>query len=147
MSKTYKIELGQTGVSSIHQATVGPYHTVTVTPPDMVPEYPGTTSPHHLFLAALGTCINLVFEVALDRGRIDVIDLTSEVEGTYETNDTTRKSYFTEIRVKTRVIVPEEMKEERIRKLFEIALNGCPIGNTLLGSRVKIVPELDIVYA
>lgn len=145
--KQFKVELGQTGVSRIHQVSVGPYHTVTTTPPDMVPEYPGTTSPHHLFLAAIGTCVNLVFEIALERGHIKVIDLNSEIIGDYETDEKTTRSAFTKVTIKTHLIVPEGTKSDRINKLFEIAKSTCPIGNCLEGSRVKIETVLDIDFA
>ena len=112
----------------------------------MVREHTETTSPHHLFLASIGSCVNLVFEIALEKARIELIDLSSTITGDYETDEATGKSQFTTINIDTRVKVPKGVSESKLERLFEVAHSNCPIGNCLIGSCIKLVTNLEIVY-
>ena len=145
-NSTFQAELKKTGTPKIHSITLGGHQSTTVCPPPMIGEHPGSTSPHHLFLASIGACVNLVFEIALEKARIDLIDLDSVITGDYETDEETGTSRFESIKVTTNVTLANGVKESRIEKLFEVAHKNCPIGNCLVGSCVKLITELNITY-
>lgn len=145
-NSTFHAKLGKTVTPKIHSITLGGHQTTTVCPPPMLSDQPGSTSPHHLFLASIGSCVNLVFEIALEKARVEVFGLESEITGDYETDDDTGTSRFDSIKVTTNVTLPKGTNEDKIRRLFEVAHKNCPIGNCLVGSCVKLITELNIEY-
>jgi len=145
-NSTFHAELKKTGTAKIHSITLGGHQSTTVCPPPMIAEQPGSTSPHHLFLASIGACVNLVFEIALEKARVEVIDLSSEITGDYDTDETTGTSRFESITVTTNVTLPRGTNEDKIQRLFDVAHKNCPIGNCLVGSCVKLITELNIDY-
>ncbi|NHI83578.1 MAG: OsmC family peroxiredoxin [Candidatus Thorarchaeota archaeon] len=145
-NSTFTAHLTKTEVPQIHTITLGGYQSTAVCPPPMTKECPGTTSPHQLFLASIGACVNLVFEIALQKARVDLLDLHSEIVGHYETDDKSGESRFTTIEIHTRATVPKDVDEKKIQRLFDVAHKNCPIGNCLIGSCVKLVTELVVSY-
>jgi len=145
-SSTFTAHLTSTDVSKIHTITLGGYQTAAVCPPPMAKENPGTTSPHQLFLASIGACVNLVFEIALEKARIECMDIHSEITGDYETDEETGQSRFSIISIDTKVTVPKNASDSKVERLFEIAHENCPIGNCLIGSCVKLVTNLTISH-
>lgn len=145
-NSTYSAKLGKTTTPKIQTITLGGHQSTTVCPPPMLGDHPGSTSPHHLFLASIGSCINLIFEVALEKARIEIFDLDSEIIGHYVTDDDTATSRFESIEVITNVTVPKGTNEHKIERLFEVAHKNCPIGNCLVGSCVKLVTNLKIKF-
>lgn len=145
-NSTFIAQLRKTATPKIHGVSLSESNMVAVCPPAMVKDHPGATSPHGLFLASIGGCVNLVFEIALEKGHIELLDLESEIIGDYETEEDTGRSYFTAITIKTKIVVPEGSNEKRIHKLFETAKENCPIGNCLVGSCIKMITDLEIVY-
>ena len=145
-NSTFHAKLKKTETPKIHQITLGGHQSTTACPPPMLKDHPGSTSPHHLFLASIGACVNLVFEIALEKARVELIDLDSEISGDYETDEETGTSRFESIKVTTNVTLSNGVKEEKIQRLFEVAHKNCPIGNCLVGSCVKLITELNIKY-
>jgi len=145
-NSTFHAELKKTETPKIHSITLGGHQSTTVCPPPMIAEQPGSTSPHHLFLASIGACINLIFEIALGKARIEVFALDSKIDGDYETDEETATSRFSAINVTTNVTVPKGTNEAKIERLFEVAHKNCPIGNCLVGSCVKLITVLNIEY-
>ena len=145
-NSTFNAKLGKTSTPKIHTITLGGHQSTTVCPPPMLGNHPGSTSPHHLFLASIGACINLIFEIALEKARIDLFDLDSDITGHYVTDEETATSRFETIEVSTNVTVPKGTNEKKIQRLFEVAHTNCPIGNCLVGSCVKLVTQLNIEY-
>lgn len=84
---TFTAKLLSTGTEKVHAITLGGHQSTTACPPTMLKDHPGSTSPHHLFLASIGSCINLVFEIALRSAHIDVSDIQSDIKGIYETDE------------------------------------------------------------
>ena len=145
-NSTFQAKLKTTGTPKIHSITLGGHQSTTVCPPPMIADHPGSTSPHHLFLASIGSCINLIFEIALEKARVEVFGLDSEINGHYETDEDTGTSRFNAIEVITNVTLPKGTKKEKVQRLFEVAHKNCPIGNCLVGSCVKLITELNITY-
>ena len=145
-NSTFTARLTSTDMPKIHTITLGGYQSTAVCPPPMTKDFPGTTSPHQLFLASVGACVNLIFEIALEKAHIDLIDLHSEIVGHYDTDEESGQSRFNTIEVDTKVSVPKGVNEKKIRRLYEIAHENCPIGNCLIGSCVKLVTNLDITF-
>ena len=145
-NSTFHAELGKTTTPKIHSITLGGHQSTTVVPPPMLSDHPGSTSPHHLFLASIGACINLIFEIALEKARVELFELDSNITGNYATDEETATSRFEAIEVTTNVTVPEGTNEAKIQRLFEVAHKNCPIGNCLVGSCVKLITELNIEY-
>ncbi|MFW9843483.1 MAG: OsmC family protein [Candidatus Thorarchaeota archaeon] len=146
-NSTFQAKLKKTGTPKIHSITLGGHQSTTVCPPPMLGDHPGSTSPHHLFLASIGACVNLVFEIALEKARVELKDLESVITGDYETDEETGTSRFESIKVTTNVTIANGVKEEKIQRLFEVAHKNCPIGNCLVGSCVKLITELNIKHA
>ncbi|TFF86711.1 OsmC family peroxiredoxin [Candidatus Thorarchaeota archaeon] len=145
-SATFKERLRKSNTPKIHGVSLSESNMVAVCPPPMVGDHPGATTPHGLFLASVGGCVNLIFEIALEKGHIELLDLESEIIGDYETDEDTGRSQFTAITIKTKITVPEGSNEKRIHKLFDTAKDNCPIGNCLVGSCVKLMTDLEVVY-
>jgi uncharacterized OsmC-like protein len=145
-NKTFKAKLARTTVPEVHHITLGGYQSAAVCAPPKLGELPGCTTPHQLFLASVGSCVNVIFEIALGKARIEVIDITSEITGEYKEDEETKKNYFTAIHVDTVLTVAEGIKKEKLERLFEIAHTNCPIGNCLVGSCVELKPKLTIKY-
>ena len=135
----FTLNLHSTRAKKIHAITLGGNQSTTVCPPPMLEEHPGSTSPHHLFLASIGACINLVFEIAVRKAHLELIDVESEIKGHYEIDDESRMSSFSTIEIITKATVPRGVKVQRLQKLFDLARSNCPIGNCLIGSCVKLV--------
>lgn len=114
-------------------------------PPELT-NHPGTTTPHQLFLASIGSCVNIIFEIACSKGRIEVLDLTSDITGDYEVDEETQLSAFTAIYINTKVTVPKSVADKKVRRLFEIAVNSCPIWQCLVGSCVKLIEKLEVIH-
>lgn len=146
MGKTFTAKLTRTTVPEVHHITLGGYQSAAACAPPRLGEFPGCTTPHQLFLASVGSCVNIIFEIALGKAHIDVIDITSEITGEYEEDPETKKSFFTAIHVDTVLTVAEGIKKEKLERLFEIAHSNCPIGNCLVGSCVELKPKLTINY-
>jgi uncharacterized OsmC-like protein len=132
---TFTTSLGKTRVSKIHSISLGGQRSTEVCPPNMVKDYPEATSPHHLFLASIGACVN-----------IELIDLKSEISGDYETDEETGVSKFAAVHIFTKATLPEGVPEAKIQRLYEVAHTNCPIGNCLVGSCVKLITDLEITY-
>ncbi len=145
-NSTYTAHLTSTDMPKIHSITLGGYQSTAVCPPPMTKDFPGTTSPHQLFLASIGACVNLVFEIALEKARIKLYDLHSEITGHYETDEKSGQSRFTAIDVTTKVTLEKGVNEKKVMRLYDLAHDNCPIGNCLIGSCVKLVTDLDITY-
>jgi len=133
MSKTFHATLIRTGAEQIHRISLdtGGFHGASVCAPPKLEGYPGCTTPHQLFLAAVGSCVNIIFEMACSKARVEVLDLTSNIRGDYETEEKTQRSYFTSVVVDTTITVPKDTKESKVQRLFQIATTNCPIGNSL----------------
>ncbi|MGY5862640.1 MAG: OsmC family protein [Candidatus Thorarchaeota archaeon] len=146
MAKQFKATLERTTVPEVHHITLGGYQSAAVCAPPELTKHPGTTTPHQLFLASVGSCVNIIFEIACGKGRIEVLDLTSEITGDYEVDEETQLSAFTAIYINTKVTVSKDVADKKVRRLFEIAVNSCPIGQCLVGSCVKLIENLEIIH-
>jgi uncharacterized OsmC-like protein len=133
--KKFTATLHRTTVPEIHSINLGKggFHGATVCAPPNADSNPGCTTPHQLFIASVGTCVNIIFEMAVAKARIKVLDLTSNIEATYETNED-MQSYFTDVHVNTTITVPKGTNKDKIQRLFDIATKNCPIGNSLQGA-------------
>ncbi len=146
MTKVFSTTLNRTDKAKIHEIGINGSQKVDVVPPPMMADHEGTTSPHHLFLASVGGCVNLIFEIALERARLELMDLESTIMGNYETEEDTQRSYFSSIELETTVTVPEGTSESKLERLFNVAQENCPIGNCLIGSCVKLITRLNVVF-
>lgn len=142
----FTAKLHDTSAKRVQAITLGGHQSTTVCAPTMMGDHPGSTSPHHLFLASIGACVNLIFEIALERARLQLIHIESDIKGNYETDEETGMSRFNTIEINTHITVPKGTKEQRLQKLFDVAHNNCPIGNCLIGSCVKMVTNLEVTY-
>ena len=145
-NSTFTAHLTSTDMPKVHSITLGGYQSTAVCPPPMTKELPGTTSPHQLFLASIGACVNLVFEIALEKARIKLFDLHSEIVGHYETDEKSGQSRFIAIEVMTKASIQKGVNEKKVQRLYEVAHENCPIGNCLIGSCVKLVTNLEIAF-
>lgn len=146
-NSSFNARLSKTEVDKVQTITLGGYQSTAVCPPSMAKDNPGTTSPHQLFLASIGSCVNLIFEIALEKARIKISSLHSEINGDYETNEETGQSTFTTIFIDTTITVPEGTNEKKLHRLFDVAAQNCPIGNCLIGSCVKMLTNLSILFS
>ena len=64
----------------------------------------------------------------------------------YEVDEETQLSAFTAIYINTKVTVSKDVADKKVRRLFEIAVNSCPIGQCLVGSCVKLIENLEIIH-
>ena len=143
---TFTAKLNKTGTEKMHQITLNDTMKVNVVPPPMVAENADRVSPHSLFLASIGSCVNLIFEIAMGKAHLELIDINSTITGDYVTDESTQKSYFNAVNIDTEIVVPEGVNENRLKKLFEMAKNNCPVGNCLVGSKCELNAKVKITY-
>ncbi|MGC9360260.1 MAG: OsmC family protein [Anaerolineae bacterium] len=106
------------------------------------PEPLGTNramNPVELLLSSLGGCIAILVSAFAEEDGLQIEDVSVEVEGDLDPDGFRGKAGvrpgFQDIRVQVNVVSPEP--ERRVNELVELALERCPVKDTLSGVSVK----------
>jgi organic hydroperoxide reductase OsmC/OhrA len=116
-------------------------------PPD-AQGHPDVLTPEDAFVAAVNTCIMMMFIWAVERYRLDLLSYECRAEGT-KLIELDRTEFFTDIvlRPRIRVCMGEEQPEivrARVRKALQSAEKYSLVANSVK-STIRIEPEVEIV--
>ena len=95
-------------------------------------------NPVELLLSALGGCIAVLVSAYAQEQGLQIDDLSVDLEGDLDSDGFTGKAPvrpgFQDIRVKVNVASPEP--QHKVNELIELALERCPVKDTLSGVSV-----------
>ena len=107
-------------------------------PPEFQGE-PGQWTPEHFFLASVAGCFVSTFSGIASFSKLDFLSLEVEVEGTIEKDAGGWR--FTQVNVRPRLRIAQEMNRERASRLLEKAEKTCLVARSL-NSRIVLEPEI-----
>jgi organic hydroperoxide reductase OsmC/OhrA len=86
-------------------------------------------SPETLLVAAVADCFILTFRAIARASRMEWLSLHCDVVGDLDKIE--RKSQFVGFQLRVRLEVPEGVREDKARRLLEMAEKGCLITNSM----------------
>jgi uncharacterized OsmC-like protein len=109
----------------------------------------GVLTPEDAFVAAVNTCIMMMFIWTTERFKLDLVSYECRAEGT-KLIELDRTEIFTEILLHPNIVVrcelsQKEITEKRIMRALETAQKYSLVANSIK-SRVVIVPDLKLMH-
>lgn len=111
------------------------------TPPQFPGGHPGIWSPEHLYVASAEVCLMTTFLAIAENSKLEFASYTSEAEGTLEKTD--EGFMVTEIVIRPRIVVKDEVARERAGRLVEKAEKHCLISKSMK-TRVRLDPIVSV---
>jgi organic hydroperoxide reductase OsmC/OhrA len=116
-------------------------------PPD-AQGHPGVLTPEDAFVAAVNTCIMMMFIWAAERYRLDLLSYDCRAEGT-KLIELDRTEIFTEVVLRPHIRIAAgaekpEVIRARVRKALQSAEKYSLVANSVK-SAIRIEPEVEIV--
>lgn len=116
-------------------------------PPD-AHGHPGVLTPEDTFVAAVNTCITMMFVWATERFKLDLVSYECEAEGT-KLIELDRTEIFTSVTLRPRIVLranDEERSsvEKRARRALESAQKYSLVANSVK-SEIRIDPVFEVV--
>lgn len=96
------------------------------------PEYGGdkeSLNPEEMFVAAINSCIMLVFYHFVEKSKVDLLSYSSEAQGKVE--KTRNGLRFTGVNVKAKVKISEGVQAEKIDEIARLAEKYCLISGSV----------------
>jgi organic hydroperoxide reductase OsmC/OhrA len=117
-------------------------------PPD-AEGHPGVFTPEDAFVAAVNTCIMMMFIWACERFKLDLRDYECRAEGT-KLIELDRTETFTHLRLWPKIHIAAgeekaEVVEARLRRALRAAQKYSLVANSIK-SEIIIEPEVEIVF-
>jgi organic hydroperoxide reductase OsmC/OhrA len=101
---------------------------------------PAELNPEELVVMAASSCQLLWFLHLAAKARIDVVSYDDEAEGVMPEDD--RPLRLTRIVLRPRIAVRGKVREERVRKLCELAHRECYVANSLT-TEISLEPRIE----
>ena len=114
-------ETAKITMSGISETEVGP--------PPQYGGSPNSLNPEEMFVAAVNSCLMLVFFHFVDKFEINVLSYNSEAEGKVE--KTKNGLRFTEIQVRVKVRSDDTVSVQKIQEIAQLADRYCLVSNSL----------------
>jgi organic hydroperoxide reductase OsmC/OhrA len=116
-------------------------------PPDAL-GHPGVLTPEDAFVAAVNTCVMMMFIWSAERFKFDLVSYECYGEGT-KLIELDRTEIFSQVILRPRIIVNSEPTEKeavlkRIQRALDSAVKYSLVANSIK-SRLVIEPEMEIV--
>jgi len=116
-------------------------------PPD-VQGHPGVLTPEDAFVAAVNTCITMMFLWTTERFKLDLVSYECEAEGT-KLIELDRTEIFTSVTLRPRIVLRVNGEEKsaidrRVRRALEAAQKYSLVANSIK-SEVRIDPVVEVV--
>jgi organic hydroperoxide reductase OsmC/OhrA len=116
-------------------------------PPD-VQGHPGVLTPEDAFVAAVNTCVTMMFLWTTERFKLDLVSYECEGEGT-KLIEIDRTEIFTSVTLRPRIIIRARGEEKsaierRVRRALESAQKYSLVANSVK-SEVRVEPEIEII--
>ncbi|MFA5424325.1 MAG: OsmC family protein [Phycisphaerae bacterium] len=96
------------------------------------PEYGGdkeSLNPEEMFVAAINSCIMLVFYHFVEKCKVDILSYSSEAQGKVEKTKTGLR--FTGVNVKAKVKIGEGVQAEKIEEIARLAEKYCLVSGSV----------------
>jgi organic hydroperoxide reductase OsmC/OhrA len=108
----------------------------------------GVLTPEDAFVAAVNTCIMMMFLWSCERLRIELISYTCKAEGT-KLIELDHTETFTNVRLSPRIVVkvgiePADRLDRRIRRALSAAQKYSLVANSIK-SQVSIEPTIEVI--
>lgn len=116
--------------------------------PPEVQGHPGVLTPEDSFVAAVNTCITMMFLWTAERFKLDLVSYECEAVGT-KLIELNRTEIFTSVRLQPRIVLRarDEKRESvarQVRRALESAEKYSLVANSIK-SKVQIEPEIEFV--
>jgi organic hydroperoxide reductase OsmC/OhrA len=116
-------------------------------PPD-VQGHPGVLTPEDAFVAAVNTCVMMMFIWAVERFKLDLVSYDCDAEGT-KLIELDRTEIFTSVVLRPRIVIRAKDEErpaveKRARRALESAQKYSLVANSVK-SEVRVEPLIEIV--
>jgi organic hydroperoxide reductase OsmC/OhrA len=116
-------------------------------PPD-VQGHPGVLTPEDAFVAAVNTCVMMMFIWAVERFKLDLVAYDCDAEGT-KLIELDRTEIFTSVVLRPRIVIrakDEERSavEKRARRALESAQKYSLVANSVK-SEIRVDPLIEVV--
>ena len=116
-------------------------------PPD-AHGHAGVLTPEDAFVAAVNTCVMMMFIWAVERFKLDLVSYDCDAEGT-KLIELDRTEIFTRVALRPRIVVRRgamdgEAAHKRVQRALESAVKYSLVANSLK-SEIAIEPEIEIV--
>jgi organic hydroperoxide reductase OsmC/OhrA len=114
-------------------------------PPD-AHGHAGVLTPEDAFVAAVNTCVMMMFIWAAERFKLDLVSYECVAEGTKRI-ELDRTELFTKVALGPRIVVRAAQSEEthkRVQRALESALKYSLVANSIK-SEIVVAPEVEIV--
>jgi peroxiredoxin-like protein len=110
------------------------------TPPQFPGGHEGFWSPEHLLVAAVESCIMTTFLAIAANSKLEYTSYSSRAEGVLD--KTEAGLAFTEVTVRSRVVVPSEASVDRARRIVEKSEKACLISRSV---KAPVKLEVEVV--
>ena len=116
-------------------------------PPD-VQGHPGVLTPEDAFVAAVNTCISMMFLWTTERFKLDLVSYECEAEGT-KLIELDRTEIFTSVVLQPKIVLRAHGEErsaldKRARRALEAAQKYSLVANSIK-SQVRVEPVIEVV--
>jgi len=116
-------------------------------PPD-AQGHPGVLTPEDAFIAAVNTCVMMMFIWSAERFKLDLVSYECYGEGT-KLIELDRTEIFSQVILRPRIIVKSEPTEKdavlkRIQRAMDSAVKYSLVANSIK-SKLTIEPQIEIV--
>ena len=116
--------------------------------PPEVQGHPGVLTPEDSFVAAVNTCITMMFLWTTERFKLDLVSYECEAEGT-KLIELDRTETFTSVRLRPRIVLRARVEEReavarQARRALESAEKYSLVANSIK-SEVRVEPTIEFV--
>jgi organic hydroperoxide reductase OsmC/OhrA len=116
--------------------------------PPEVQGHPGVLTPEDAFVAAVNTCITMMFLWTTERFKLDLVSYECEAEGT-KLIELNRTEIFTTVRLRPRIVLraPNQARpsvEKQARRALDSAQKYSLVANSIK-SEVRVDPVIEFV--
>jgi organic hydroperoxide reductase OsmC/OhrA len=116
-------------------------------PPD-VQGHPGVLTPEDAFVAAVNTCVMMMFIWAVERFKLDLVSYDCDAEGT-KLIELDRTEFFTSVLLRPRIVIRAKDEErpaveKRARRALESAQKYSLVANSVK-SEIRVDPVVKII--
>jgi organic hydroperoxide reductase OsmC/OhrA len=116
--------------------------------PPEVQGHPGVLTPEDAFVAAVNTCITMMFLWTAERFKLDLVSYECEAEGT-KLIELNRTEIFTTVRLRPRIVLraPNQARpsvEKQARRALDSAQKYSLVANSIK-SEVRVDPVIEFV--
>lgn len=138
---TYTTGLTWTGSKRGSLSSPGLPEIDVATPPPFPGGIDGVWSPEHMFVASAEVCLLTTFLAIAENSRLEFVSYQSEAAGTVEKTDSGYD--VTRIVIRPHVVIADESKIERTRRILDKAEEHCLVSRSMK-TPVELQPTITV---